>query len=71
MFKEKSKKESTFSGYVAATCAAGLALITMAFLGISKPYEETSFFILQGLLYGCLFMVFNLFTSRFFKWLYS
>jgi hypothetical protein len=71
MSKEESKKESTFAGYVAAICASGLAIITMAFLDISKPYEETSLFILQGLLYGCLFVVFNLFTSRFFKWVYS
>jgi hypothetical protein len=71
MTKEVNKKESLFAVSVAGGCAAALAFMALSFLGLSKPSEETSVFFLQVLLYGCIFQAFYIFTSRFFKWLYS
>jgi len=71
MIANENKKENTLADSVAAVCAAGLTIVAMAFLGLSNPPEETGFFLPQALLYGCIFTVFNFFTSRFFKWLYS
>jgi quinol-cytochrome oxidoreductase complex cytochrome b subunit len=71
MTKEVKKKESLFANSVAAGFAALMAAMVMIWWGISKPSEDTSIYIFQALLYGCIFTFFYFFTSRFFNWLYS
>jgi len=59
----------TLSGVFSAL----LAFITMALLGLglSDSTEDTMPSLVQALLFGCLFSIFNLFTLRLSKWLYS
>jgi len=71
MPKEVLKKSDLLAYAVAGVFSALLAFITMALLGLSDSTEDTRVFWVQALLYGCLFSVFNLFTLRLSKWLYS
>ncbi|MDC8829369.1 hypothetical protein [Alteromonas gilva] len=71
MSRENLKKNNLFTMTVAAVFAATFAHQTMALLGLSGSTEDTGIFLLQALFFGSLFSVFNLFTTRLFKWLYS
>ena len=73
MPKEVLKKRNLLAYAVAGGFSALLAFITMALLGLglSDSTEGTMPSLVQALLFGCLFSVFNLFTLRLSKWLYS
>ena len=73
MPKEVLKKRNLLAYAVAGVFSALLAFITMALLGLglSDSTEDTMPSLVQALLFGCLFSVFNLFTLRLSKWLYS
>ena len=71
MSKEVQKKSNLLVYAMAGAFSALLAFMTMALLGLSDSTEDTRQFWVQALLYGCLFSVFNLFTLRLSKWLYS
>ena len=71
MSKGVQKKSNLLTYTVAGAFSASLAFITMALLGLSDSTEDKMSTLVQALLYGCLFSVFNLFTLRLSKWFYS
>ena len=73
MPNEVLKKRNLLAYAVAGVFSALLAFITMALLGLglSDSTEDTMPSLVQALLFGCLFSIFNLFTLRLSKWLYS
>lgn len=71
MSKKVLKKSNLLAYTVAGGFSAILACVIMSLLGLSGSTEDPIPIIAQGLLYGCLFIVFNIFTLRLSNWLYS
>ena len=73
MSKEVQRKSNLLASAVPGALSVLLAFITMALLGLglSDSTEGTMPSLVQALLFGCLFSIFNLFTLRLSKWLYS
>ena len=71
MLKDEGKKESKFTSTVAIAFAAGLSAVAMSVLGLFERPENVGYFIIQALLFGCIFTAIKFSMFRFFRWLYS